>query len=101
MVHCQSKKKMVVNQFVNCNCKLRLEFDRNINFFIKTKLKYSRNYTIDNFINPKNILVIQLHVKSSKGEIKKYQLSRGAICMANFIPPAKGASLGSYCMPKS
>ena len=26
----------------------------------------------------------------------KYQLSRGKMCVANFIPPANGASLGMF-----
>ena len=30
-----------------------------------------------------------------------YYLSRGEICVANFIPPANGARQGNYCRPKS
>ena len=29
------------------------------------------------------------------------QLSRGEICVANFIPPANGASQGNYFPPKN
>ena len=32
---------------------------------------------------------------------KYYELSRGEICVANFIPPANGTSQGNYFLPKS
>ena len=31
----------------------------------------------------------------------KIKLSRGEICVANFIPPANGASQGNYFLPKN
>ena len=33
-------------------------------------------------------------------ESNKYELSRGEICVANFIPPANGASQGNYFQAK-
>ena len=34
-------------------------------------------------------------------QINKLELSRGEICLTNFIPPANGASQGNYFLPKS
>ena len=34
------------------------------------------------------------------GQYMKLELSGGEICVANFIPPANGASLGSYLAKK-
>ena len=35
----------------------------------------------------------------TKAAINEYKLSRGEICVANLIPPANGASLGSdFCV---
>ena len=37
---------------------------------------------------------------SSTNKIEK-KFSRGEICVANFIPPANGASQGNYFLPQS
>ena len=45
------------------------------------------------------------HAQVSKGRFNvsllTYKLSRGEICVANLIPPANGASLGSYFCVKN
>ena len=43
---------------------------------------------------------IQVRLKK-QAELLSKQLSRGEICVANFIPPGNGAIQGNYFLPKS
>ena len=49
---------------------------------------------------PAELYVALQHTVTRLHIIGQHQLSRGEICVANFIPPANGARQGNYLLAK-
>ena len=65
----------------------------------KTQLSLEKTFSsnISFPLNSDRYFLCQAHIHTSQPNISKYiQLSRGEICVANFIPPANGVSQGNY-----